>query len=398
MAESEAAAYRPFFEDELDEVVDSEAVNISIFENEVPSFVEQELDRLYGNLYSSLAQFRVNGTLGNASTYVVRKGGKVVQILLFQIEGGRIEVLNEVIAVGAEQIRQFAATIFSRFRAAKLISFQSIQTDLQHLPFPYQRINCLEDIVITLPATSERYFADLGKSTRRNIKRYTSKLQADFPGLDFRMHVQTDASEQMIRDIVELNKARMKSKNKVSALDEQEVDKMIRLVRACGLVCVATLDGKICAGAISFRVGQNFFLNVLAHDPAFDHYWLGILCCYHTIGESIARHGKEFHFLWGRYDYKYALLGVRRDLDLVVVYRSPLQILLNINLAAKSAIKGRVRQLTLWLQEEKRRDSRAYHVAARVLDWGQKLKKCKSNVSGMMKQKQVPPLTNGIES
>lgn len=385
MAKSEAAAYRPFFEDEFDEVVDSEAVNISIFENEIPPFVEQELDLLYGNLYSSLAQFRINGKLRNVSTYVVRKGGKAVQVFLFRIEGGRVEVLNEVIAISADHIRQFATIIFSRFRAAKLISFQAIQTDLQHLSFPIQKINCLEDIVVTLPTTSERYLADLGKNTRRNIKRYTNRLQADFPELEFRIHVQAEASEQMIRNIVDLNKARMKGKNKVSAIDEQEVDKLIKLVRACGMVCVATMNGKICAGGISFRVGANYFLNVLAHDPAFDNYWLGILCCYHTIGECIVRHGKEFHFLWGRYDYKTTLLGIRRDLDSLVVYRSHLQILLNIDLAAVGAIKGRIRQLTLWLQEEKRRDSRAYHVAARILDWVQKLKQFRWNVSGIAK-------------
>ena len=385
MAKTEAAAYRPLFDDEFDRAVDSDAVTISIFENEVPSFVEREMDLLYGNLYSSLLQFRVTGRLHNASTYVVRKGGKAIQVLLFRIEDGRIEVLNEVIAINAEQIRQFTTIIFSRFQTAKLILFQSVQTDLQRLPFPFQKINCLEDIVVTLPATAERYLADLGKNTRRNIKRYTNRLQLDFPGLAFETHVQSEASERMIRDIVDLNKARMKGKNKVSAIDEQEVDKLIKLVRACGLVCAATMNGKICAGAIGFRVGENYFLNVLAHDPRYDDYWLGILCCYHTIGECIARHGKEFHFLWGRYDYKTTLLGIRRDLDFLLVYRSRLQMLLNLDLALTSAFKGWVRRLTLWLKEEKRRDSRVYRVVASVLERLQRLKESKLNLPGLGK-------------
>ncbi len=382
MLKTEASAYEPAFDHVPEQTCDAQAITISVFENEIPSFVGRELDLLYGNLYSSLAQFKVNGKLDKASTYVVRQGGKAVTVFLFRLENGKVEVLNEVIFISAEQIKQFVTIVFSRFHSAKFICFRSIQTDAARLPFPLQKINCLEDIVVTLPPRLDDYLAQLGKNTRRNIKRYTNRLKLDFPSISFEIHAQDDVPDQMIRDIVELNKARMRGKNKISAIDAHEVDKLIKLVKTCGLVCVAMVDKKICAGAISFRTGENYFLNVLAHDPAYDDYWLGILCCYHTIGECIARRGKEFHFLWGRYDYKYTLLGVQRDLDYLVVYRSYLQFVFNSDTAFTRAFEGWIRKVKLELQEAKRRDSPTYRRMMSLMDYLRALKQFKLDFPG----------------
>lgn len=88
------------------------------------------------------------------------------------------------------------------------------------------------------------------------------------------------------------------------------------------MLSLLRLDGRICAGTINFRAGDNYFLEVIAHDPAYNDYRLGTLCCYLTICECIAREGKEYHFLWGAHDYKFRLLGVQRELDHLTIYRS----------------------------------------------------------------------------
>lgn len=356
-------------------------ITISCYENDVPAFIEVEMVRLYASVYSSLAQFRIYSDGHDTSTYIVRKGGKIVTVLLFQQDGGKVSVVNEVIKIDEEDISRFAAYIFANVESATVIFFKSIQTDLRKIPFPHQRFNHLEDIVLTMPQTAEDYVAGLGKNTRRNIKRYTKKLRESFPSFHYDVFEKDDVDEQTIRDIVNLNRARMADKNKVSVIDEKETKRIILLAKECGLVGVARIDGRVCAGGISFRVGSNYFLSVIAHDPAYDDYWLGILCCYFTICECIARDGKEFHFLWGEYEYKYTLQGVKRDLDKLVIYRSHAQMLFNGDIALNFLFHGYARQARQWLHAAKHRDSFLSRLAVGSLNRWRLLKQRSHDIS-----------------
>jgi len=336
---------------------DQEGNIISCFENDVPEFIAADMTRLYGSLYSSLPQFHIYTDGTDTSTYIVRKGGKPTTIFLFQHIDAGVTVVNEVIKVSEEEISRFSAYIFSSFPSVAFISFKAVQTAITRLSFPYQRSNCLEDIVLALPSTIEQYFSSLGKHTRRNIKRQTKRVLAVFPTFRFQIFEKDEVDADTIRKIVDLNRARMAGKHKMSAINDEETERLVRLAKECGLVGVATIDGRVCAGGINFRCGENYFLNVIAHDSTYDDYWMGILCCYLTICECIKRRGREFHFLWGQYDYKYALMGVQRDLDNVAVYRSYWHLVLHSGHAFKMISGGYRRQLQLWFQKVKRRDN-----------------------------------------
>lgn len=345
------ARYEPIFQPLAEHMptlsIAAEGITISCYENDIPAFVDAEMSRIYGSLYASLAQFRVYSDGRDTSTYIVRKGGRTITIFLFQHYDGNVRVINQVIKVDEEDISRFAAYIFANFASATVISFKAIQTNLRKLPFFYQRINDLEDIVLSLPDTAEEYMASLDKNTRRNIKHSTKKLLQNFPTICFDVFVKDEIDEQMIRGIINLNRARMADKNKRSAIDEEETLRIIRLATECGLVGVIKIDDRVCAGSISFSAGSNYFISVIAHDPLYDDYCLGILCCYSTICECIARDSKEFHFQWGEYEYKYTLLGVKRDLDNVVIFRSRVQMLRNTKIILTAACRACFRQLKL---------------------------------------------------
>jgi len=348
---------------------EAESLTISCHENEIPPFIDFAMDRLYGSIFSSLKQFRIYHATGPGThTYIVRRGMKIDTVFLFRCDGGIVRVLNEVIKLDSEQIDQFANYIFHRFRKANVIFFKSIQTEMRRFSYPFQRFNFSEDIVLSLPDSAEEYHSRLGKNTRRNIKRYGDKLKRSFPSYSFQTYDQSDVNEQHVRDIVALNHARMAEKNKTSMIDEEETQRIIALVKKCGLVGVVTIDGKVCAGTIGFWVGEQFYLSVVAHDPAYDEFWLGILCCYSTICECIAQHAKEFHFLWGRYEYKFTLLAVQRDLDMLVLYRSPLQVLLHAGIYARTAIDGLKRRLDLWLHDAAHHDTPMARLAVAFLN------------------------------
>jgi hypothetical protein len=362
--------------------VTSDVTTASIFENEIPSYVEREMDRLYGNLYSSVSKIMSNGDMSNVSTYVVYKGSEIITVFLFQMKAGKVQLLNEVIEISEEEITRFVTIVFEKFHNVNSISFVAIKTDMAQFRYPYQRINYLEDIIVTLPNSVDEYLASLKKNTRRNIKRYTNRLKTNLPSFSYGVYVKEDIKEQDIRDIIKLNHARMSGKNNVSALGEAETEKMIKLVRKCGLICVARNDGEVCAGAISFRAGDNYFLKVLAHDSRYNDYSLGILCCYHIICECINRGAHEFHFLWGRYDYKYTLLGVQRDLDYLAVYRSKFHFLMDFHIVIATEFKGYLRRTKLWAQETKKKDG----TIPSLVGWGlkriQEFKKLKMNLVG----------------
>lgn len=317
----------------------------AVYANTVPQFAAAELDRLYGHIYSSLAQFQIYGSMGaNTHTYAARRGSDIVAIFLFRVDGRTAQVLNEQISVQAGEVERFVQHVFTTFPTVEIVSFQAIRIDEDKLAFPHQRFYRTEDIVLSLPASADEYLDRLGKATRKNMKYHANRLKRNFPQLSFEVYADDQIVPQDVRDIFELNRARMANKNKVSEMDEVETDRVVQLVRTRGLVSVMRLDGRVVAGTVCSRVGDNYFMHINAHDPAYDDARLGKLCCYFTIRDCIEHGGKEFHFLWGRFGFKYLMLGVQQDFDQLVVYRSPARFMKNIGVALPIAFNGYLRQ------------------------------------------------------
>ena len=267
-----------------------------------------------------------------------------------------MHVLNEIIKLDEKEIIQFANYIFGTFKSAKQIAFQAVAAHITKLPLPIQRSYYTDDIS-NLPKTEDEYVASLGKSTRKNIKHHLSRSKHSFPSFQHQVYCAEDANDEDIRSIIGLNILRMAGKNRRSSLDDQETERIIKLVKLCGLISLIKIDGRICAGAICFRIADQYFTMVNAHDPEYDDFRLGTLCCYLTILECIRRTGKQFHFLWGRYEYKFALLGVRHELEQISIYRSYLHLVLDVRSILKKGFKSRAQQTRFWLLEESKKNN-----------------------------------------
>lgn len=347
-ATSSQPSCAPIVDRNEDRSTDSKKITISLYENEVPSFVEAEMERLYENIYTSLSRLRIYGATRNASTYVVRERGKVITIFLFRRKAKEVKVLNEQIGIDEEDIYRFSSTIFTAFKSVTVISFWAIQTAIRRLPFPYQKCNCLSDVVLTLPGTAEEYLANLGKSTRANIKRYAKKLYRSFPSFRYEVYAKAEVNEKHIRDIIRLSSARMALKNKPGYITEEEAQRLINLARVYGFVGVAMINGRVGAGLVCYCVGANYFMQIIAHDPRYDDYKVGMYCAYLTICECIARGGKEYRFMESSHRYKFNLLGVWLDFDCLTVYRSRTHFLLNGGRIIKAASRAYARRMGLW--------------------------------------------------
>jgi hypothetical protein len=345
-------------------------VTIAYFDNEIPPFVEHEMERLYENLFSSVAMARAYGGTAGVSTYIARRSGKPVAIFLLRRERARIMVLNEQISVSAEEVERLAQYVFARFKSVGALCFSAIDVPAHRFPFPCQRAHFTNDIVLALPGSAPQYLASLGKSTRQNIKYYLNRIQRDFPTFRHSVFENGAEGEHIFGDIVRLNRARMSAKDKICGVDDDEARRLLALAQQHGLVSVVTIDGRVCAGAICYRIGANFFLRVIAHDSQFNAYGLGLLCCYLAIGECIARGGKEFHFMWGREEYKYRLLGQQRDFDSLALYRSRLRMLLDGRRVTKTAFGACRDQIKSWLldpQNQTRAPARQVKAALELL-------------------------------
>lgn len=343
-------------------------VLVTCHEEEVPSFVEGELDRLYGGRYASMAHFRIHGLTVGSSTYVARRGGEVVTVLLFRRTRRVVTVLNEGIRIGREEAELFARHMFARYRTVGAVLFGSVETEAQDFAVPSQRYPYVEDTVLALPPTVQRYWEGLGARTRANLKNYLNKLRRDEPAFAFAVYERQDVDEQHVRAIIGLNRQRMRRKDKVSTIDAQEEESILRYVRERGFVGVATIAGRFCGGVLMYRLGRNFTLRILAHDPRYDSCHLGLVCTYLSICACIERGGEgQFYFGWGRDGYKYRLGGKPRQLSRLVLYRSRAQLLLRAGLAGRTMWAGLGFRARRWVLRMADQGDRPLAVCARQL-------------------------------
>lgn len=324
-------------------------ISVSLYEERLPPSIWQELDRLHESLYSSAAMFRTAAAADGIRACIAREGGVPRAIFLFRQEGSRVEVLNEMIEVETRWINAFTACVFDRYRDVRLVSLRGVRTDAGDIERLHQRVPFANDVVLELPHSEASFRAVLGRSTRENLKRNHKAIQRDFPSFQLRVADGGDAgSDAGIRRIMALGRARLASKGKVSGITDKEQERIVALAHEYGLLVTIEIGGEICAGVILLRIGNAYFLRVIAHDSAFNKYSLGMLCCYLGIGECIRRGGTRFHFLFGRQVYKYRLQGKDHAFDALTLYRSWPAAMLSIDVAARIAVVGRAHRIREW--------------------------------------------------
>lgn len=341
----------------------------------VPPSLEAELDGLYHHINSSLCHHAVARRARHACAYVARRGEQPLAIFLFQREGRSIVVFNEMMQVTAEEIERFAKTIFSRFPAVARISFSKIGKDVGALSLPSQQYGHSEDIVVSLPATTDAYFSSLGSKLRHNIRHQMKTIAADFPGFSFTIQENDEIDAHHVLGLVDLKKASMDGKRLKCGITPEETSWMLERAKTNGLLVVALFEGKVCGGSLSFRVGDHYFAHLNGYDPRFAKYSLGLLCSYLAVTEKIQRGAKTAHLGWGRNPYKFKLLGVQHDMANLDIYRSRLQYYLHAYRVLRTAMGNYIEEQRLLLLENEHRSGFAPSLAGRLIKIVRKIKR-----------------------
>lgn len=334
-----------------DNIVRSTEFSTEIYLNDIPPFVEGELERLYSHVQSSFPYIRIFRMADQLHTYVARRGETPTVILLFRLGKRNVEVLNRMMQIDQIELQRFAACVFEQFPSVGVISFKAVHADLVNLPYPLQRNHAMEDMSITLPDTQDSYAASLGKSTRSNLKYYMAKLKKSFSSVSVQSYEKEAIDEQLIHTLVKLSEAKIMAKGVNFSLNKEYQQGMLEMIKICGVLTVIWVDGNLCAGAISYRTGSSQYTEVIAHDSKYNAYSPGMLCFYQAIYDSIAKGVKKYHLGGGEYDYKVRLLGVRQNMEQVDIYRSVEGMVLNGDLVLKVWFNARILQLKTWLRK-----------------------------------------------
>ena len=314
----------------------------------LPPAAQAALETLYGGPMTTALRFCQYYPMHAAETFLAYERGEIVEAIVFARSGARIQVYNEQVALTPERIARFARAAFARYPEVRHIAWYAIELGAGRLPYPARCCACLEDYSLALPETTAQYMARLGKNMATKIRRVERKLAREV-GVRTDFVPGQEAPEATIRAIVEFSRQRMAGKGRTSYHTEEETRKTIAMVRRYGVVGTMTIDGRLCAGATLLKLGDRYSLQIIGHDPVFDSYSLGILCCYHCIAHAIEAGGARFSFGWGRFEYKYRLLGERVDLVRIDLYRSRLALLADLAFLCGRAVSGYERRLKEWL-------------------------------------------------
>ncbi len=333
-----------------------------IHEFAVPAFVEAALDRLYGSLYASLRHLRLCAAAPQLPhTWVGYRRGEIIGVLLFRIRGVQAVVLTEMLALAPDVAEEFCRALFSRFAYTQSVCFNAVALPAP-LPrrLPAQTAAFSENYVITLPASVDDYVAALGKSTRKTLRGYGNRLRRELPGLQWQVRraaeLRGDDLRRLVRQLQVFKRDSMAARGKRAELSRRDTVRLLAQVAAAGIVGTATIEGRVCAGSLACRIGDNYVMLLAAADPALASYRLGMLCCFWSVCDCLRDGARECHLLWGRYQYKQQLLGVPQALYRVMVYRSLLRMALSPSTATAMVwlrLRTRVRD---WLLAESPHD------------------------------------------
>lgn len=255
-----------------------------------------------------------------ASHYaIVGTDSEVQDVLVFHHEGERVIVDNTACSIRASSLSAFRDWLFAGPRKSSIhLSMFSLNGAA---PRPSLCHPLSNDAVIRLPGGIDEYLSGLGTKTRQHVRNYRRRIEKEHPGVEFAVVSGATIPTRSILRIIDLHRSRMAAKEQSSSIDEEYAQRLVQLMRECGLVVTAAIDGRIVGGALLTRVDDDCFLHVIAHDQEFNKYSLGMLCLVYGITDLIRRGAHRLHLLWGQSDYKTRLGAVDTELYSLVLYR-----------------------------------------------------------------------------
>jgi hypothetical protein len=293
------------------------------YENAIPPDVAAVFEKIYQCPFSVLKHFELFREVTSLNAMVISQDAAgPVHALAYSVSGPEVTLLNELVDIEEKYLGYFAAALFDRYPAVGTINFNRLKGRRADLGYPSRLWQPSQDIAVELPESFEAYSARLGKKTQKHLKYYQNRLNRELGEVVFQLAAAPVIDPASIARTIELNRLRMQAKNIRSGYDSSFASRIGEFCLHYGLLGTIQIEGRVVAGALCYQVGNQSYLETIAHDPEFDRYNVGQVCLYLTIKSLIERGSSSLHMLWGENEYKYRFLGVKQDLFSQSLYRS----------------------------------------------------------------------------
>jgi CelD/BcsL family acetyltransferase involved in cellulose biosynthesis len=231
-------------------------------------------------------------------------------VLLVRVDGDTIEVLNKTFAIAPPDAERACGALFRAFPGTRRIHLE-VMFPPSELHVPRRVLNQTDHWVIDLPADVDAYLASLGKSTRRNLRRYEHRLRRAYPELSIRTE-SGDRSAEYFERFTQWKSQWLASQGRTSMWDTEDdlAEGFVELARARGEIQIVSCAGEEVSIVYSFEVGHSMYGAQAAFRPDMDRYHLGLLSLCWLAGEAMDRGLSELNLMWGTGYYK-ERLGAR---------------------------------------------------------------------------------------
>jgi CelD/BcsL family acetyltransferase involved in cellulose biosynthesis len=298
-------------------------LNITLYENHVPDIIIERLPALYKSYFSVIGYLQIYMKYNNLNALVFTSNQiKNENIMLFTVNGNSIKLLNQVLTMIPESIEIFSRYIFKKYPQVHRIYFEFIKTDIHGISLPLRYLSSKENFVIDLPDCFGSYVDMLGKPTSKNIKRKLNGLKKKFLDFSFNIIKDKDITKELIHRIIVMNRARMRSINKISGLTDEEEDKIFRLAQKYGVVTTIHADNRDIAGQLCYKIGDSYHAHISSYDMDYNYFSPGLLIFFLTIELCINTNAEFYSLGWGDYRYKRDLLAKKQTLYHFVIFRT----------------------------------------------------------------------------
>ena len=309
----------------------------------LPLEYEPFLINKYSSVLTTCKYIEINHPGENFHYILVKKENKLVELLIFSINGNAAKCYNKLVLIDQSIIVAFVQMVFEEFRSVKNVeiaaSYNSYSLNKSFL------VSHANDFVLSLPFTLNDYFQELGTQTRRHLKNYKSRLTRDYPQALFVIKSKNEIDRESVDRIIQLNIDRMVHKGIIPGKTDTDKEKYYNYALHHGYVTYIEIENTIVAGCIAVILNKTIFLMVVAHDDQFSKYNVGQLAILNLIEQSIEMNLSEMHFLWGENDYKLRLLAKPKPIFSYQIYRSySFDFVLSYAKALVSRVKIQVRQ------------------------------------------------------
>ena len=340
-----------------------------IYHDEIPIFAASALEQLYASIYCTIARIGLYESLAGINTFIAMRGQEIHVLILFRVTGSAIRVINQQIALGSAELETFADAVFARYEGVRRLEFHALDAcpDCAQFSYPCQKLACLEENVVSFPATGEEYLTMMSSKTRAMVRKNIRKSRLAYPSYRFEVLVGEQITAEHIAALIGLTDQRMRFKGRASYIASSETERLAALARTYGYMGLIFIDGEICAGSLCYGVGSRHFAHLIGHDPRYNSHGLGIQVSVQTAFHSIAAGATELWMMGGRREEKARFLARCRMLDRVIVYRSRRAALLSWRRYLGMHAGQRLVALRAWIDERTTQPDPAARVLREVL-------------------------------